>query len=89
MLDFLDWSLINENDLVGLLFAASDYTAAASPFLAVSLRWLSILRSQFVLVGLCTPMSMSKLRARMDPRKQSGMEEGVNSKWQAIVPVVF
>jgi hypothetical protein len=82
MLDFLNWSLINEKDLVSCLSAASDL-AMTSLYPAEPQRWLRTLRSQFIQVGLSTPSSQSESKIReqqMNPHKQLREQERINRR---------
>lgn len=73
--DFLGWSFENEEEIVSCLIAlTSDSAAERAPLYHPAeqspLRWLRILRSQFVQVSLCSDGSVSKL----EEQPQSGRE---------------
>jgi hypothetical protein len=73
--DFLDWSFKNEEEIVSCLAALTSTSAVGgvmlfSPAEQSPLRWLAILRSQFVQVCLCTDSSL----LRLEDQSQSGKE---------------
>jgi len=73
--DFLAWSFKNEEEIVSCLTALTSNSAADGaslyhPAEQSPLRWLDILRSQFVQVCLCTDGSVS----RLEYQPQSGRE---------------
>jgi hypothetical protein len=63
--DFLDWSLTHEELLLSCLTKVSDGLLGQSLYPLEPVKWLSIIRSQFVQAELCTPESVLLLESIM------------------------
>lgn len=79
--DFLGWSFKNEEEIVSCLTALTSSNSAADeaslyhPAGQSPLRWLEILRSQFIQVGLCTIGSVSQLENQPQSGRESMKED--------------
>lgn len=63
--DFLDWSLTHEELLLSCLARVSNGMLGQALYPLEAVKWLSVIRSQFVQAELCTVQSVSRLENTM------------------------
>lgn len=82
--DFLDWSLTHEKLLLSCLTRVSDGILRESLYPLEAVKWLHIIRSQFVHAELCTSQSASRLESIL---KGETLESNVTPQGGSIMIV--
>jgi hypothetical protein len=80
--DFLDWSLTHDKELLSCLSIVSDGILRQSLYPLEAVKWLSVIRSQFVQAELCTVQSVARLESIM---KEETLESDMIPQGESII----